>query len=75
MSGYRCGICKKSVKFDVKNIGIQCPYCGSKIFYKERPTIAKHITFSGIEQCFLALCHWEEEPVRLLPRCAAPRAE
>ena len=23
MSGYRCGICKKSVKFDVKNIGIK----------------------------------------------------
>ena len=43
MTGYKCGICKKSVKFDVKNIGMQCPYCGSKIFYKERPTVAKRI--------------------------------
>jgi DNA-directed RNA polymerase subunit P len=41
--GYKCGRCKKRVEFDAKNIGIRCPYCGSKIFYKERPTVAKRI--------------------------------
>ena len=43
MTGYKCGLCKKTVKFDVQNIGMQCPFCGSKTFYKERPTIAKSI--------------------------------
>ncbi|HDO19783.1 MAG TPA: DNA-directed RNA polymerase subunit P [Thermoplasmatales archaeon] len=43
MVGYRCGLCKKPVNLDVKSIGIQCPYCGSKVFYKERPTIAKRV--------------------------------
>ena len=43
MVGYKCGLCKKSVQFDVKNIGIQCPYCGGNVFYKERPTVAKRI--------------------------------
>lgn len=43
MAGYRCALCKKTVKFDVKNIGLQCPHCGSKVFCKERPTIAKRI--------------------------------
>ncbi|HDH44565.1 MAG TPA: DNA-directed RNA polymerase subunit P [Thermococcus sp.] len=41
--GYRCALCKKEVKFDVQNIGMQCPYCGCKVFYKERPPIAKRV--------------------------------
>lgn len=41
--GYKCGRCKKRVDFDAGNIGIRCPYCGSKIFYKERPTTAKRV--------------------------------
>ena len=41
--GYKCGRCKKRVEFDAKNIGIRCHCCGSKIFYKERPTGAKRI--------------------------------
>jgi DNA-directed RNA polymerase subunit P len=38
---YKCGVCKKRVEFNAQNIGIRCPYCGSKLFYKERPTVAK----------------------------------
>jgi DNA-directed RNA polymerase subunit P len=38
---YKCGVCKKRVEFNAQNIGIRCPFCGSKIFYKERPTVAK----------------------------------
>ena len=40
---YRCGKCKRNVEFDTNNIGMRCPYCGSKVFYKERPTIAKKV--------------------------------
>ncbi|MEA3200478.1 MAG: DNA-directed polymerase subunit [Thermoplasmata archaeon] len=40
---YRCGKCKRNVEFDTNNIGMRCPYCGSKVFYKERPTIAKRV--------------------------------
>ena len=38
---YRCGKC--NVEFDTNNIGMRCPYCGSKVFYKERPTVAKKV--------------------------------
>ncbi|PKK86551.1 MAG: DNA-directed RNA polymerase subunit P [Thermoplasmata archaeon HGW-Thermoplasmata-1] len=41
--GYKCGNCKKTVEFDAQNIGIKCPHCGSKLFYKERPTKAKQL--------------------------------
>jgi DNA-directed RNA polymerase subunit P len=40
---YRCGKCKRNVEFDTNNIGMRCPYCGSKVFYKERPTVAKKV--------------------------------
>ena len=40
---YKCGQCKKRVPLDAQNMGIRCPYCGSKIFYKERPPVAKHL--------------------------------
>lgn len=41
MAFYKCGQCKKRVEFNAQNIGIRCPYCGNKFFYKERPPIAK----------------------------------
>ena len=40
---YRCGKCRRNVEFDTNNIGMRCPYCGSKVFYKERPTVAKKV--------------------------------
>ena len=40
---YRCGKCRRNVEFDTNNIGMRCPYCGSKVFYKERPTGAKKV--------------------------------
>ena len=40
---YRCGKCKRNIEFDTNNIGMRCPYCGSKVFYKERPTVAKKV--------------------------------
>lgn len=40
---YRCGKCKDSVELDANTIGLRCPYCGSKVFYKERPTLAKQL--------------------------------
>ena len=42
---------------------------------KECFTTAKYITSAGSRQYFLALCHWEEGPVRLWLRCVVPRAE
>lgn len=41
MAYYKCGSCKKRVEFNAQNIGIRCPYCGNKYFYKERPPVAK----------------------------------
>jgi DNA-directed RNA polymerase subunit P len=41
--GYRCGKCKRTIEFDAHNMGLRCPYCGSKVFYKERPTVAKTV--------------------------------
>ncbi|HIH98185.1 MAG TPA: DNA-directed RNA polymerase subunit P [Thermoplasmata archaeon] len=40
---YRCAQCKRRVEFDIRKIGMKCPYCGSKVFFAERPTIAKRI--------------------------------
>lgn len=40
---YKCGKCKRSVELDANTIGLRCPYCGSKVFYKERPTLAKQL--------------------------------
>ncbi|MCD6512919.1 MAG: DNA-directed RNA polymerase subunit P [Thermoplasmata archaeon] len=43
MISYRCGKCGKVVEIDSERMGIKCPFCGSKIFYKERPPTAKRI--------------------------------
>ncbi|RLF45372.1 MAG: DNA-directed RNA polymerase subunit P [Thermoplasmata archaeon] len=43
MASYKCGKCGNNVDIDSEKMGIKCPICGSKIFYKERGTIAKRI--------------------------------
>ncbi len=43
MVGYRCGRCGKSVDVNSDRMGIKCPICGSKIFCKERATVAKKL--------------------------------
>lgn len=40
---YRCAICKKAINIDVKLVGLQCDNCGSKIFYKMRPSIKRNL--------------------------------
>jgi DNA-directed RNA polymerase subunit RPC12/RpoP len=40
---YRCWRCGKKVEIDSDKMGMKCPNCGCKIFYKERVTIAKKI--------------------------------
>jgi DNA-directed RNA polymerase subunit P len=40
---YLCWNCKKVVTFDVSTIGLICPYCGSRIFYKTRPSMPRHV--------------------------------
>ena len=44
MSGmYKCAKCKEPIRTDINIVGIQCNKCGSKIFYKERPSVKKTI--------------------------------
>lgn len=43
MQRYKCAICKTPIEKDMNVTGIQCNKCGSKVFYKERPSIAKKI--------------------------------
>ena len=43
MITYKCGKCGKNVDIDTERMGIKCPHCGGKIFYKERGTIAKKL--------------------------------
>ncbi len=40
---YKCAHCGKRVEIDSEKMGLKCPFCGRKIFYKERATIAKKI--------------------------------
>lgn len=43
---YRCaaGDCGRRIEFDTNTLGLRCPYCGRKVFFKERPTVAKRLT-------------------------------
>lgn len=43
MLNYKCGKCGKVVEIDSARMGMKCPFCGGKIFYKERGTVAKRI--------------------------------
>jgi DNA-directed RNA polymerase subunit P len=38
---YRCAKCKEPVRNDPKSLGLQCEKCGSKIFFKDRPSTKK----------------------------------
>jgi DNA-directed RNA polymerase subunit P len=40
---YKCGQCEKTVRSNLNTVGSQCEYCGSKLFYKERPNVKKVI--------------------------------
>ncbi len=40
---YTCGGCGRTVEFDTNSLGVRCTYCNKKVFYKERPTIAKKL--------------------------------
>lgn len=37
---YRCSNCNEPIR-NVKDLGLQCEKCGSKIFFKERPNTKK----------------------------------
>jgi len=41
--GWKCMMCKKQVDIDIRKVGMTCPYCNGKVFYKDRPTTAKRI--------------------------------
>ncbi len=41
MASYRCFGCKKEVADTYIKKKIRCPYCGSRILFKERTQIAK----------------------------------
>ncbi|MDI6855397.1 MAG: DNA-directed RNA polymerase subunit P [Candidatus Thermoplasmatota archaeon] len=43
MDRYKCAICKNPIEIDLNIPGIQCDKCGSRIFYKERPSGTKKI--------------------------------
>ncbi len=44
MSEYICAKCKRDLEDTAINrVGMQCSYCGSKIFYKKRPNIRKRL--------------------------------
>lgn len=43
MYRYKCAVCKNPIDVDVRVVGLRCDKCGSKIFYKERPSIVKKI--------------------------------
>ncbi|HSV42276.1 MAG TPA: DNA-directed RNA polymerase subunit P [Methanomassiliicoccales archaeon] len=42
---YKCGNskCGKPIRTNTNAVGMQCEYCGSKIFYKQRPNVKKVI--------------------------------
>ncbi len=41
MTTYKCFICNKTVEDTSLRKRIRCPYCGSKILYKQRTTVTK----------------------------------
>jgi DNA-directed RNA polymerase subunit RPC12/RpoP len=41
MTSYKCFNCNKNVDESFLRKRIRCPYCGSKILFKERTTVTK----------------------------------
>lgn len=39
---YKCAKCKKDVKLE-KGDSVRCPYCGYKIFFKNREKVVKKV--------------------------------
>ncbi len=60
MTGYKCGLCKKGVKFDVKNIGMQCPYCGT---IKDNISISEDYFLCPNKHCKKAFKISEDETI------------
>ncbi len=40
---YKCAKCKEAIRTDISTIGIQCEKCGSRIFFKTRPSVKKAV--------------------------------
>jgi DNA-directed RNA polymerase subunit RPC12/RpoP len=43
MTKYICTTCRKHVIFEDVNLDLSCPYCSSRIFFKERSDVVKTI--------------------------------
>ncbi|MCK5299528.1 MAG: DNA-directed RNA polymerase subunit P [Candidatus Aenigmarchaeota archaeon] len=43
MTKYICSSCRKYVEFLDVNTDLSCPFCSSRIFFKERPNTVKTI--------------------------------
>jgi len=41
MVEYKCFECNKTISFDSLRKRVRCPYCGSKMLFKERTTVTK----------------------------------
>lgn len=39
---YKCAKCGREVEFD-KEDPVRCPFCGYKIFFKERPKVVREV--------------------------------
>ncbi len=40
---YKCFVCGREIKPEQIKKRVRCPYCGSRILYKPRPKIVKHL--------------------------------
>jgi len=38
---YKCANCKEPLRANLNIVGLQCEKCGSRIFFKERPSVKK----------------------------------
>lgn len=43
MVKYVCFFCGKEMEYDPHMKKIRCKYCGSRVLYKKRPPILKHV--------------------------------
>ena len=40
---YKCAKCKEPIRTDISIVGIQCEKCGSRVFFKMRPSVKKAV--------------------------------